>query len=179
MPEKTAPNLGVEDIDHIIRKIVDNPTFSKEKINELAGIGSRQSRENLLLTPWILDNTRLVLGEDIDLRQNEELRSLRDDKIYPDLVGKDLRGYPIIVEVKFKFDYPEDKKQNRTDPEYMAIGQILQYSRAYRREYPSTEDLRLLIVSIDYSPDVEDVCKFLRSKSIDIRYISIKKILCK
>ena len=168
--------LGKYSIDRIIRNVVDNPSIPKEKINEEAGIGSRQSRENLLLTPWILDNTHLVLGEDIEW-QDIELHSLRNAKISPDLVGKDSRGCPVIVEVKFKFEYPGDANTLRTDPEYMAIGQIIQYACAYRRKYPLTEDLRLFIISIDHSPDVEDVCKFLRSKDINVRHLSIEKIL--
>ena len=46
---------------------------------------------------------------------------MQDAEIYPDLVGKDRQGCPIIVEVKFKFEYQGDAKSLRRDPENTAI----------------------------------------------------------
>ena len=37
--------------------------------------------------------------------------------------------------------------------------------------------MRLFIVSIDFSEDVEYVCGFLRSKGIEIYHIAIEKVL--
>ena len=111
--------------------------------------------------------------------QTVELRSMRGAIIKPDLVGTDPDGCPVIVEVKFKFEFQGDKKYLRRDREDRSIGQILMYACAYRRKHPSTQKPRLFIVSIDFSEDVECVCKFLRSKDIDIKHIAIEKILFK
>lgn len=75
------------------------------------------------------------------------------------------------------YDNKNSRNNPRTDREHKSVGQILQYTCAYLREYPSTQVPRLFIVSIDHSPDVEAVCKFLHSKGIDIKHIAIKKVL--
>ena len=103
---------------------------------------------------------------------------MRGAKIRPDLIGTYSDGRPVIVEVKFKFDFPGDSKYLRRDREDRSIGQILQYACAYMR-LPSRNDLRLFIVSIDFSEDVECVCKFLRSQGICIKHIAIENILAK
>ena len=163
-------------IDRIIRETVYNPKISKEEINEIAGIPHRGSRENKVLKPWIQENTYRVFGRNIRW-QSVELHSMRGAKIRPDLIGTYSDGCPVIVEVKFKFDFPGDPKYLRRDREDRSIGQILQYAYAYMRKHPSTEQPRLFIVSIDFSPDVEYVCKFLCSKNIDIQHIAIEDIL--
>ena len=175
MSKKKTPDISPETVDRIIRKVVNNSQMTKKEINEEAGIGPQQSRENLLLKPWIRKKTCLVFGKDIKW-EDVKLDSLRGSKITPDLVGKDCQGRPIIVEIKFKFDYEGDANHLRRDPEDRSIGQILQYSCAYRRKYPSTENPHLFIVSIDFSKDVECVCEFLRSQGIDIHYIAIEKL---
>ena len=91
---------------------------------------------------------------------------MRGAKIRPDLIGMDSNGRPVVVEVKFKFEFQVDKKYLRRDREDRPIGQILVYACAYMREHPLTEQPRLFIVSIDFSEDVECVCKFLRSQGI-------------
>jgi hypothetical protein len=177
MSEERERSLSAEEIDRIIREIVENPNISRKEIDEKAGISSRgKGREEILLKPWIRDNTGLVFGEQIYWRY-EKLRSMRNTSITPDLVGTDSQGQPVIVEVKFKFEFQGDSNHIRTDPEKMSIGQILLYACAYRRKYPSTQILRLFVISIDFSPDVECVCKFLSSKGINIDHISIEKIL--
>ena len=170
--------LTLKDIDCIIREVACNPTLSKEAINEKAGIPPRSSREDKLLKPWIQRNTSLVFGEEIDW-QSVSLTGMRGVSIIPDLVGTDSQGHPVIVEVKFKFDFPGDTNQLRSDPEHKSIGQTLQYARAYKRIYPSVVMPRLFIVSIDFSPDVDDICQFLCSKDIDIKHIAIERILSK
>ena len=178
MAAKKKPNLTLENIDSIIREVACNPRLSKEAINQKAGITPPGSREDKLLRPWIQENAYLVFGEKIDW-QSVSLTSMRGAPITPDLVGTDSQGHPVIVEVKFKFDFPGDINHLRSDPEHKSIGQILQYDRAYQRKYPSTQIPRLFIVSIDFSPDVEDICQFLCSKDIDIKHIAIEKILSK
>ena len=110
--------------------------------------------------------------------QSKKFRSLRETSITPDLIGEDCNGYPVIVEVKLKFNIPA-KNNPRTDREHKSVGQILQYVCAYMRNYPSTQQLRLFIVSIDFSTDVNAVCKYLHSKGIRIKHIAIEKILAK
>ena len=178
MEEKKKPNLTLENIDSIIREVAYNPKLPKAVINKKAGITPSDSREDKLLKPWIQGNAYLVFGEKIDW-QSVSLTSMRGAPITPDLVGTDSQGHPVIIEVKFKFDFPGDTNHLRRDDEYKALGQILQYDRAYQRQYLSTQIPRLFIVSIDFSPDVEDICQFLCSKDIDIKYIAIEKILSK
>ena len=170
--------LTPKERDSIIREIVDNPKLSKETINEKAGISSRGSREDKLLKPWIKENARLVFGEDIRWC-SESLTSMRGNSITPDFIGVDSQDDMIIVEVKFRFEFRGDKKHLTTDPEKKSIGQILQYACAYMRKHSTTPIPRLFIVSIDFSQDVEAVCKFLRSKGIDIRHITVEKVLSK
>lgn len=170
--------LTAEDIDSIIREVVYNPKLSKEAINEKAGVPPRGSRENKLLKPWIQENTHLVFGKKICWK-SINLNSMRGAKIKPDLIGTDPNGRPVIVEVKFKFEFQGDSKYLRRDREDRSIGQILQYACTYKREHSANPMPRLFIVSIDFSEDVEYVCSFLRSKGIDIQHLAIKKILSK
>ena len=176
MPEKKKPDL----IDRIIREVACNRELSQKAIDEKAGFSSNYSREDKLLKPWIQEekNTRLVFDKSICWR-NESLTSMRGTKIRPDLVGTDSNGRYVIVEVKFKFNFPNDKKQIRTDPEKKAIGQIFLYASAFMRKYPAYPMPRLFIVSIDFSKDVDDVCKKLCSKGIDLQHIAIENKLCK
>lgn len=168
-------------IDSIIREVAYNPELSKEAINQKAGIPPRSSRENRLLKPWITENTPLVFGEKIKWKSVKSvgLRSMQGTPIIPDLVGTDSQGHPVIVEVKFKFNFPSDKDYLRRDVEKRAIGQILLYACAYMRDNLSTQILRLFIVSIDFSEDVEYVCEILRSKGFDICYLAVENILSK
>ena len=106
-------------------------------------------------------------------------RSQRGTILKPDLVGKYPDGRYVIVEVKFKFDFPSDKNHLRSDPEKAAIGQILKYASAYRKCYPSSKKPLLFIVSIDFSKDVDAVCQFLHSQGIDLEHIAIENILHK
>ena len=171
-------DLSPELIDSIIRETACDQTLSKEAINKKAGITPPGSRENILLKPWIQENTRLVFGEQITWRK-ETLTSKRGADIYPDYIGTDANGRPVIVELKFKFNFAVDSKQLRTDDEHDAIGQILQYACVYRRMHPASEIPRLFIVSIDFSPDVDAVCEFLRLKDIPVCYIAIDRKLTK
>ena len=97
--------------------------------------------------------------------------------ITPDIFGIDKAGCPIIIEVKFKFDFPSEKNHLPSDVEHKSIGQILQYSQAYIRNNPLIGIPRLFIVSIDYSVEVDEVCKFLQKHGIDIKHIAIENIL--
>ena len=178
MSEEKKRILASEDID-IIREIANNPELSKEAINEKAGIPPRSSRENRLLKPWIKKNTHLVFGEKICWKKVKSigLCSMQGTPIIPDLVGTDSQGHPVIVEVKFKFNFPSDRDYLRRDVEKRAIGQILLYACAYMRDNPLTQIPRLFIVSIDFSEDVEYACEILRSKGFDICYLAIENIL--
>ena len=177
MSEQNISLLTSVDRYCIIRKNVNNPNMSKKEINQEASIGKGQKREDIILTPWIKENMCLVFGEEIRL-QDLSLKNSRDDPITPDIFGIDRAGCPIIIEVKFRFDFPSDRKNHlRTDVEYMALGQILQYSRHYIKKYSLTETPRLFIVSIDHSVEVDEVCKFLQKHGIDIKHIAIENIL--
>lgn len=176
MSEQKNPDLTAKDIDHIVREIVANPNISREELNKVTGIIS-QNQEKRILIPWIEKHSHLVFREKI-YWSIEKFRSLRETSITPDLIGEDRNGYPVIVEVKLKFNIPA-KNNPRTDREHKSVGQILQYVCAYMRNYPSTQQLRLFIVSIDFSPDVNAVCKYLHSKGIRIKHIAIEKILAK
>lgn len=181
MAEQKKPDLTSEDIDSIIREIANNPELSKEAINEKAGIPPRSSRENRLLKPWIKKNTHLVFGEKICWKKVKSigLCSMQGTPIIPDLVGTDSKGHPVIVEIKFKFNFPSDRDYLRRDVEKRAIGQIILYACAYMREHEAISMPRLFIVSIDFSEDVEYVCEILRSKGFDICYLAIENILPK
>ncbi len=172
--------MNLQDRDRIIKKIVQNPNMSKKEIDKEAGITNPRSgaRETELFMPWIEENTYLVFGESITWH-SVGLHNMRYTKIDPDLVGKDATGCSVIVEVKFKFDFPGDRNHLRSDVEHKSIGQILQYLTAYMRKYPSDQIPRLFIVSIDYSPEVDEVCLFLQECGIDIKHIAIENILPK
>lgn len=171
-------HLTSTDRKRIIRQVIDNPHMSKAEINKASGITNPrgQRREDVILKPWIEENTPLVFGEKICWK-SLSLTNMQGNSITPDFEGIDCQGDPVIVEVKFKFDFPGDTNHLHSDPEHKSIGQILQYASAYMRDNPSTQILRLFIVSIDFSEDVAYVCKILRSKGIDICYLAIKKIL--
>ena len=180
MAEKKKPNLTVADRYCIIRQVINNRNISKSEIHTAAGITNPKSqrREDVILEPWIRENTALVFGKKIDCT-HIELRSGRRTILKPDFVGKDSADRHVIVEIKFKFDFPSDKNHLRSDPEKAAIDQILKYASAYRKCYPSTQKPRLFIVSIDFSQDVDAVCKFLRSQGIDLEHIAIENVLPK
>lgn len=170
--------MNSQDRDRIIKKIVQNPNMSKKEIDKEAGITNPRSgaRETDLFLPWIKDNTELVFGERITWHYYKFF-SKRDTPINPDLVGKDSVDRSVIVEVKFKFDFPQDNNHLRSDVEHKSIGQILQYHTAYKRKYPFDKTPRLSIVSIDYSPEVDEICLFLQECRIDIKHIAIENIL--
>ena len=178
MSTENKPVLTPKLIDTIIRETASDKTLSKEAINKKAGIPKGGSREDKLLKPWIKiqENTLLVFGEQITWRK-EKFISKRGADIFPDYMGTDTNGRPVILELKFKFNFPDDRGQLRTDGEHDAIGQILQYACVYRRMNPASEIPRLFIVSIDFSPDVDAVCEFLRLKGIPICYIAIERKL--
>lgn len=180
MSEKKKRDFTAQDRNRIIKKIIENPQITGQEIKEETGL-DRQKQEKEIVEPWIRDNTLLVFGEIIKW-DSVKLRSLRGSFIRPDLVGKDCNDRPVIIEVKLKFDIYDNKDSRnnpRTDREHKSVGQILQYTCAYLRKHPSTQIPRLFIISIDFSPDVDAVCKILRSKGIDIKHIAIKKILAK
>ncbi len=168
--------MTTQDRDRLIRRIVQNPNVSKQDINAEVEIPFRSSREKILLEPWIQENTECVFGENI-VWKNVEFWSLRNTKITPDLVGTDSEGLTVLVEIKFRFDFPSDKNHIRTNHEHISIGQILQYTCAYQREYSGRKKPRLFIVSIDHSPDVDAVCVFLQENDINIKHIAIENIL--
>ena len=179
MSAENMTHLTSADRDRIIRQVINNPCMSKTEIHIAAGITNPRSqrREDVILKPWIEKNTPLVFCEKIDCL-HLELRSQQDTILKPNFVGKDSADRHVIVEIKFKFDFPRDKNHIRSDPEKKSIGQILKYAQAYTKSHPLQKP-RLFIVSIDFSPDVSAVCKFLRSKGIDIEHIAIEKILAK
>ena len=174
MLEKKKRVLTSKDRDRIVREIVANPNISREELNKVTGIIPQHQEEKILI-PWIEKYSHLVFREKI-YWSIKKFRSLRDTPITPDLIGKDCNGCPVIVEVKLKFNIPA-KNNPRTDREHKSVGQILQYVCTYMRNYPLTQQLRLFIVCIDFSPDVDAVCKFLHSKGIDIEHIAIENIL--
>ena len=180
MLAKNMPHFTPTDRDRIIKKVISNPHMSKTEINTAAGITNPrgQRREDMILKPWIEENTHLVFREEIDW-QSLSLTNMQGNRVTPDFEGIDSQGNPVIVEVKFKFKFQDDTDYLRSSHEYESLGQILQYACAYMRDKPSTLILRLFIVSIDFSPDVAYVCKILRSKGIDIEHIAIENILSK
>ena len=179
MPAENMPQLTSADRDRIIRQISANPHMSKAEIHTAAGITNPrgQRREDIILKPWIEENTPFVFRGKIDW-QSLNLTNMQGNHVTPDFEGIDSQGDPVIVEVKFKFKFQGDAEYLRSSHEYESIGQILQYACAYMRDNPSTQILRLFIVSIDFSEDVEYVCKILRSKGIDLQHIAIENILC-
>ncbi len=179
--------LTAEGRDRIIRNVIDNPYMSKKEIDKEAGIpyaGNRplKYREEVILKPWIQENTHFVFGEDIDW-QSRSFTNMRGTPKTPDLVGKDAEDQTIIVEVKFKFEFLGDKNHIRSDPEHDAIGQILHDASAYMRPFLSDNLLgqmpRLFIVSIDFSPNVNAVCELLKAFNINSKHIAIEKIFPK
>ena len=161
----------------IILEIINTPQIRKKDIDTMAGIKNPKSelKEDIILTPWIRDNTPLVFGEDIDWWENVRLtnaRGISNNKSVPDFIGIDKSKCPVLVEVKFTFHYPGDSSSDLTQK---SIGQILQYRLDYMRKCPSTAQLRLFIVSIDYSEVVDEVCQDLQTRDIDLKHIAIEK----
>ena len=173
MSDEKHRDLSAQDRDRVVKKMIRNPKITREEIEKETGI-HRQNHEKEILLPLIRDNTRLVFRDNI-WWESLTLHSMRDAPITPDLVGRDSQGRPVIVEVKLKFNF-HGKNNPRTDREHKSIGQILQYTCAYRR-LSGFKDPRLFIVSIDFSPDVSAVCEYLKEFNIDIQHIAIGKIL--
>ena len=70
--------------------------MSKKEINQEAGIGKGQKREDIILTPWIKENMCLVFGEEIR-PQDLSLKNSRDDPITPDIFGIDKADVPLLL----------------------------------------------------------------------------------
>ena len=122
---------------------------------------------------WIKDHPRRVFSEEIYWDMNRRLWGARAD-IFPDLLGKDSDGIPVIVEVKIG------------KPSRGTVGQILEYAYAYlQRFFPkqpidrtmkmaSEGSLRLFIIGTDFSPPVDGICEYLRANGINIRHLCYK-----
>ncbi len=179
MPAQINSHLTSSERHSIILEVINNPKIEKADINVMARIKNPQSepKEDIILTPWIADNTPLVFGEDIDWQENISLTNVRgisNNRSVPDFIGidKSKSKCPVLVEVKFTFHYPGDSS---SDLIHKSIGQILQYRLDYMRKYPSTAQLRLFIVSIDYSEVVDEVCQDLLGRDIDLKHIAIRE----
>lgn len=179
MPVQKQSHLTPSERHSIILKVINNPKIKKVDIDVMAGIKNPQSelKEDIILSPWIADNTLHVFGEGIDWRENFSLTNVRgisNNRSVPDFIGIDKSNSerPVIVEVKFTFHYPGDSS---SDLIHKSIGQILQYRLDYMRKYPSTAQPRLFIVSIDYSEVVDEVCHDLQERGIALKHIAIEK----
>ena len=124
-------------------------------------------------TNWIKDHPRRVFSEEIYWDADRRLWGERGG-IFPDLLGKDSDGIPVIVEVKIG------------EPSRGAVGQILEYAYAYLRTFfpeqstgrtmkiASEAELRLFIIGTDFSPPVDGICEYLRASGINIRHLCYK-----
>ena len=122
---------------------------------------------------WIKDHPRRVFSEEIYWDMDRRLWGERGD-IFPDLLGKDSDGIPVIVEVKLG------------EPSRGAVGQILEYAYAYLQTFfpaqpinktmkiASGGALRLFIIGTDFSPPVDGICEYLRANRINIRHLCYK-----
>ena len=132
---------------------------------------SRHPFENeIAFQNWIKGHTRRFFGEKIDWDTDRRLWGERGD-IFPDLLGKDSDGIPVIVEVKMGA------------PSRGAVGQILEYAYAYLRTFfpnqpingtmkiASKGRLRLFIVGTHFSSHVDGICEYLRANRINIRHL--------
>lgn len=113
---------------------------------------------------WIKYHSRRFFSEKIYWDISTILQG-ESGPIYPDLLGKDSDGTPVIVEVKMGV------------PDRASVGQILEYAYAYwRTDFPNQSinrrrKLRLFIIGTHFSPSVDGICEYLRTNRIDIRHL--------
>ena len=127
---------------------------------------------------WIRDHPRRVFSEEIYWDTERRLWG-EYGPVYPDLLGKDSNGIPVIVEVKIG------------EPSRHAVGQVLEYAYAYLRTFfpnqpinrtmrsASKGKLRLFIIGTDFSPPVDSICEYLRANRINIRHLCYKYLFYK
>ena len=119
---------------------------------------------------WIKDHSQRFFSEKIYWDTSPRLRGA-SGHIYPDLLGKDSDGTPVIVEIKMGV------------PGRDSVGQILEYAAAYwRTDFPnqpisptmkivSEGRLRLFIIGTDFSRPVDRICEYLRVNRINIHHL--------
>ncbi len=149
-------DIGLNSVWHCLQKIryVSRNPFEDEKAFE----------------NWIKNHSRRFFSEEIYWDISPMLQG-ESGPIYPDLLGKDSDGTPVIVEVKMGC------------PGRASVGQILEYAYAYwRTDFPnqsisrtikiaSEGRLRLFIIGTDFSPFVDGICEYLRANRINIRHL--------
>ena len=106
---------------------------------------------------WIKYRSQRFFSEKIDWDISTMLHG-ESGPIYPDLLGKDSDGTPVIVEVKMGV------------PDRTSVGQILEYAYAYWRRNRRRK-LRLFIIGTRFSPSVDGICEYLRTNRINIRHL--------
>ena len=185
-------NLTAGGKREIVAQIIkDNPGISQRKIAEITGI-SRSHVWGIIrkleadpypnfdteadLESWIRGNPDIVFNEKVEWLGSQ----IRLDKgISSDLVGSDVNGNLVIVEVKLG------------SPDRDAVAQILDYA-SYLTKLPNPEDslahalnlffsenalgkeLRLFIVGSSFSQTVERICQYLRAYGINIQHLSVE-----
>ena len=143
-------------------------------------------RHNRLVREVLENFEGIFEGEVTELSRGEKLAGpgfMHDDILEaskPDLMGYDADGK--ILFVKVMASSPKSKSQHRNNVR-KAIGQTLEYAAAFLRnescslfDSPEEElqsvmnDVALRIVSDEYSPAVDELCKLLQMSGINIKY---------
>lgn len=136
-------DIGLNSVWHCLQKIkyVSRHPFEDEKAFE----------------NWIKNHSRRFFNEEIYWDISPILQGERGP-IYPDLLGKDSDGAPVIVEVKMG------------PPDRASVGQILEYAYVYWRTNRRRK-LRLFIIGTRFSSSVDGICEYLRTNRINIRHL--------
>lgn len=115
-------------------------------------------------------------------RESQSVRSANDTDIWIDLVGVDIDGKHLLIEIKTRSraKNPADRVTAHRDAVHKAVGELLDYATAYMEQHQlSISDLRLISVvekhqeTESHSNTVEKICKFLRKQGIKMEHIRI------
>ena len=115
------------------------------------------------LVDYIKENTLTVLGEEIYLHAGAIKGTW--DALFPYLMGTDVQGRTVIVEVQTNLD---DDSTGIPAAIHKSVGQIIHYAVEYGHK-----NLRLFIVGPTIAPQLQLICHHLRKHGINIRHLSI------
>ena len=120
----------------------------------------QEVQDNDSLASFVERHTAIVFGEDFIWSRSKISNA--------DLEGKDSDKNTVIVEAKYWYVTPS----NRSVQMHSAMGQIIQ-SASVHAANQNLKSMRLFIVGSRSVPHIEEICEFLRTLGLNVRYISV------
>lgn len=120
----------------------------------------QEVQDNESLTSFVERHTAIIFGEDFIWSRSKISNA--------DLEGKDSDKNTVIVEAKYWYVTPS----NRSVQAHSVMGQIIQSASVHAANL-NLKSMRLFIVGSRQVPHIEEVCEFLRTLGLNVRYISV------